>query len=298
MEGLLGVGFGFVEVGSITPLPQPGNPKPRMFRLPEDGAVINRFGFNSDGLAVVEARLEAYWERGAVSADSAASMTSLTRAPGGIGHSTASAASSTTAATAGPAASTTSAASVNGAASPPRGVVGVNVGKNKEGDVLSDYVAGVAAFAPLADYLVVNVSSPNTPGLRNLQQRDTLRKLLLTVREARDSLPWGVPFEQQQQLQQGVRPISAGNTESAREFTSPKAAGAAAGHSDLTRRLIAGRRTPPPLLVKIAPDVTAADLEDIAAVVLETKVSFLRCIPFFFINGVYFLLCCGAGDCL
>lgn len=115
MDGLLRAGFAFVEVGTVTPLPQPGNPKPRMFRLPEDGAVINRFGFNSDGIAAVLARVDAF--RSAQCSGSGAA-----------------------------------------------GIVGVNVGKNKEGDPVRDFTAGVRAFTPVADYLVVNVSSPNTPG--------------------------------------------------------------------------------------------------------------------------------------
>lgn len=115
MDGLLRAGFGFVEVGTVTPLPQPGNPKPRMFRLPEDGGVINRFGFNSDGIDTVLARVKAF-------------RASQLRGVGAAG------------------------------------VLGVNVGKNKEGDAVRDFSAGVRAFSPHADYLVVNVSSPNTPG--------------------------------------------------------------------------------------------------------------------------------------
>ena len=148
MPGLLNVGFGFVEVGTVTPEPQPGNPKPRMFRLVEDRGVINRFGFNSDGLAAVARRLSTY-----------ARIRDREEA---------------------------------GASSAPHGVIGVNVGKNKTGDVLADYISGVQHTAPFADYLVINVSSPNTPGLRNLQQRDTLRELLVAAKGARDALPWGV----------------------------------------------------------------------------------------------------------
>ena len=129
IDGLLGLGFGFVEVGSVTPKPQPGNPPPRVFRLQAARAVINRYGFNSDGLSVVEDRLLARrrW-RGAEQ---------MTVANGG-----------------------------------PRQLLGLNLGMNKGcKDPGSDYEAGVRAIGRFADYLVVNVSSPNTPGLRALQAR-------------------------------------------------------------------------------------------------------------------------------
>ncbi|MCC6534282.1 MAG: quinone-dependent dihydroorotate dehydrogenase [Burkholderiales bacterium] len=128
-EHMLALGFGFVEAGSVTPRPQPGNPRPRLFRLTEDGAVINRFGFNSRGLDGFVARLRA-------------------RAGGGI--------------------------------------VGANVGKNKDTeDAAADYVQGIMAVCPYADYLVCNVSSPNTPGLRGLQARGAISALLARVLEAR-----------------------------------------------------------------------------------------------------------------
>jgi dihydroorotate dehydrogenase len=125
---MLGFGFGFVEVGTLTPLPQPGNPKPRLFRLAEDRAVINRLGFNNGGLEAAKARL----------------------------------------------------------AGKRSGVVGVNVGANKESaDRIADYATAVREMAPLADYLTVNVSSPNTPGLRALQDRGALEELVAAVTEAR-----------------------------------------------------------------------------------------------------------------
>lgn len=131
-DATLGLGFGFVEVGSITPLPQSGNPRPRLFRLPQDRAVINRMGFNNDGAEAVVARLNA-----------------RSRA---------------------------------------RGIVGVNIGANKDtADRISDYAAMARAMAPLASYLAVNVSSPNTPGLRALQDESALRELLAAVFEARDA---------------------------------------------------------------------------------------------------------------
>ncbi|HEV8680295.1 MAG TPA: dihydroorotate dehydrogenase (quinone), partial [Stellaceae bacterium] len=130
-EALLLLGFGFVEIGTVTPRPQPGNKWPRVFRLDEDAALINRLGFNSRGLDGLVARLS---ERRR-----------------GIG------------------------------------IVGVNVGKNRDSsDAIADYAEGVRRAAPLADYLVVNVSSPNTPGLRDLQARGLLEELLRGVLAARD----------------------------------------------------------------------------------------------------------------
>ncbi|XP_030685622.1 dihydroorotate dehydrogenase (quinone), mitochondrial isoform X2 [Nomascus leucogenys] len=130
VDGLYKMGFGFVEIGSVTPKPQEGNPRPRVFRLPEDQAVINRYGFNSHGLSVVEHRLRARQQKQA----------KLTE--GGL-------------------------------------PLGVNLGKNKTSvDATEDYAEGVRVLGPLADYLVVNVSSPNTAGLRNLQGKAELRRLL------------------------------------------------------------------------------------------------------------------------
>lgn len=162
-NALLGLGFGFVEVGTVTPRPQPGNPKPRVFRLGEDSALINRLGFNNAGLDRLVERLGR-------------------RRAGGI--------------------------------------VGVNVGRNRDSaDAVADYEIGVRRAASLADYLVVNVSSPNTPGLRDLQARALLEELLRAVLRAREEA--------------GVRP---------------------------------------PLLVKIAPDLSKTEREDIAAVALATGV--------------------------
>jgi dihydroorotate dehydrogenase len=166
-DGLLNLGFGFVETGTITPLPQPGNPRPRLFRLTADEAVINRLGFNSEGLRPPHARLLARKGRG--------------------------------------------------------GIVGVNVGANKESsDRAADYVRGVLAFADVASYFTVNISSPNTPGLRDLQQAAALDDLLARVLEARDA--------------------------------------AAERH---------GRK---PVLLKIAPDLTLHDLDDIVRVSRARKI--------------------------
>jgi dihydroorotate dehydrogenase len=160
-DALLRVGFGFTEVGTVTPRPQPGNPRPRLFRLGADQAVINRFGFNSEGETAVLARLAARAARG--------------------------------------------------------GVVGVNVGANKATDDRgADYVRLIEAFAPVASYFTVNISSPNTPGLRDLQQAAALDDLLARVVAARDRVA-----------------LRAGDT---------------------------------PVLLKIAPDLTLAELDDVVAV--------------------------------
>jgi len=133
-EQMLSLGFGFVEVGTITPRPQEGNPKPRLFRLKDDRAVINRMGFNNAGLPSAFDRLQQ------------------------CSHS--------------------------------HGVIGVNVGANKDSaDRIPDYVEGVRAMAPVASYITINISSPNTPGLRQLQDEGALRELLAAVREVRTKRP-------------------------------------------------------------------------------------------------------------
>ncbi len=136
----LALGFGFVEVGSVTPRPQSGSVDPRLFRLPEDRAVINRMGFNSQGHAAAIARLARIKRKERV------------------------------------------------------GVLGVNLGRNKDSeDAAADFVQGVRVLGPLADYLVVNLSSPNTPGLRALQGKAPLEALLGRIAEARSQLPQGGP---------------------------------------------------------------------------------------------------------
>ncbi len=167
-DALLNLGFGYAEAGSVTPLPQPGNPKPRVFRLPEDMGVINRYGFNNEGHAALLSRL--------------------------------------------------------GERAGKPGILGVNVGANKEAeDRIADYVAGIHAFSAFASYFTVNISSPNTPGLRDLQARSSLAELLSDVMAARD---------------------------------------------ENTARV--GRQVP--VLLKIAPDVVAEDLQDIVEEVLDKKV--------------------------
>ncbi|NOX84190.1 MAG: quinone-dependent dihydroorotate dehydrogenase [Alphaproteobacteria bacterium] len=129
-NAMLDLGFGFVEVGAVTPHPQPGNPRPRVFRLRDDAAVINRYGFNNDGLEKVAMRL---------------------------------------------------------ARRKKRGLVGVNLGANKDSaDRVEDYVKGVAALSGLVDFYTVNISSPNTPGLRALQDKAALNDLMVRVLAERD----------------------------------------------------------------------------------------------------------------
>lgn len=177
IDSLFNLGFSYVEVGSVTPEPQDGNPKPRVFRLERDGGVINRYGFNSDGHLAVAARLRMR-------------EAALGLSPGNF-----------------------SGRSENALA--------VNLGKNKTGDEIEDYIKGVDTLGPHADVLVVNVSSPNTPGLRDLQSEEKLANLLKTVVGRRDRLPY---------------------------------------------------ETLPPVVVKIAPDLTAPEIESIAAAVKSSKV--------------------------
>ena len=137
-DALLRMGFGFVEIGTVTPRPQPGNPKPRLFRLNEDRAAINRMGFNSGGLDGVVARL---------------------------------------------------------ARRRRAGVIGVNLGKNRDSaGATEDYEEGIRRTAPFADYLVVNISSPNTPGLRDLQARASLEALLPRLLNIRNSTKYTTPL--------------------------------------------------------------------------------------------------------
>ena len=131
-DAMLALGFGLVEIGTVTPKPQAGNARPRLFRLSEDQAVINRMGFNNDGHAAVLQRLIARRARG--------------------------------------------------------GIIGVNIGANKDSsDRIADYVLGLQVFEEVASYITINISSPNTPGLRNLQGKADLQRLLQRVNEARKS---------------------------------------------------------------------------------------------------------------
>jgi len=137
-DAMLRFGFGFVECGTITPRPQAGNPKPRLFRLPEDRAVINRMGFNNGGMEVAATRL---------------------------------------------------------AKRKHNGIVGINIGANKDSaDRIADYALGFARLSQFVDYVTVNVSSPNTPGLRGLQNRDELQRLLATLTDARTKSGSRIPL--------------------------------------------------------------------------------------------------------
>ncbi len=163
IDGLAALGFAFVEVGTVTARPQPGNAVPRLFRLSDDHALINRMGFNNDGAEAVAARLRHWRER--------------QRQWSGDGHGAAR--------SGGQRRGESRSAGVGGGAV----IVGVNLGKTKvvpEDQAIDDYTASARLLAPLADYLVVNVSSPNTPGLRDLQAVRVLRPLLLAVRTAAD----------------------------------------------------------------------------------------------------------------
>ena len=168
-DALLGLGFGFTEVGSITPLPQAGNPKPRLFRLVEDGAVINRMGFNNGGAEAAVARLR-----------------------GRAGRA---------------------------------GIVGVNIGANKDSaDRIADYAIMARAMAPFSSYLCVNVSSPNTPGLRALQDEGALTALIEAVIAARNE---------------------------------------------------AMLAAPPPVFLKLAPDLESADIDAIARIAIDKQLGAL-----------------------
>lgn len=147
MSGLFHIGFGFVEVGSVTPRPQPGNPRPRLFRLAQDAAVINRYGFNSHGMNVVHDRLSSY--------DSGGRYQHL------------------------------------------MGPLGVNLGKNRDTaphNAVHDYAAVLLRLGDLAEYVVVNVSSPNTPHLRSLQNASQLTDLLRPLLLIRDQLLYRPPL--------------------------------------------------------------------------------------------------------
>lgn len=167
------LGFGFIETGTVTPLPQPGNPRPRMFRLPPDEALINRMGFNNDGADVVASRIAAYRESAAYKKQNV--------------------------------------------------IIGGNIGKNKvtpNEDAVSDYIKCFDRLFDVVDYFVVNVSSPNTPGLRALQEKEPLMHILNTL--------------QQRNNKNGISR---------------------------------------PILLKIAPDLTNEQLDDIVEIVQQTHIA-------------------------
>ncbi len=167
IEELAEFGFGFIEIGTVTPLPQPGNEKPRMFRLPQDDALINRMGFNNQGVDVVAARLKQLDRKGLI--------------------------------------------------------IGGNIGKNKltpNEDAVNDYIKCFDRLFDVVDYFVVNVSSPNTPGLRELQEKEPLKHILNTLQQRNNK-------------------------------------------NQISR----------PILLKIAPDLTNSQLDDIIEIVMETKIA-------------------------
>ncbi|MES2429841.1 MAG: quinone-dependent dihydroorotate dehydrogenase [Bacteroidota bacterium] len=172
LNELEALGFGFVEIGTVTPLPQDGNDKPRLFRLPKDKAIINRMGFNNDGMKVISERLKAWKSR---------QQTTDNR----------------------------------------RLIIGGNIGKNKNTpneDAWKDYEKCFLALHAYVDYFVVNVSSPNTPGLRELQEKDSLRKILTTLQIINST-----------------------------------------------------KEKPKPILLKIAPDLTPTQIDDVIDLALEIK---------------------------
>lgn len=181
IDALFDTGFSYVEIGSITPEPQPGNPRPRFFRLPRDDAVINRYGFNSVGHLSVLATLKArFWDKVSETTETNAFRDGK--------------------------------------------LLAINLGKNKFGDEVEDYVKGVRRLGLFADVLVVNVSSPNTPGLRDLQSEAKLTNLLTTVVGEREKV----------------------------------------GKNNLGAK--------PPVLVKVAPDLTEPEIELIANAAKQAKV--------------------------
>ncbi|GAA5875028.1 hypothetical protein JCM16303_004985 [Sporobolomyces ruberrimus] len=224
IDGLFDLGFGYVEIGSVTPVPQPGNPKPRVFRVPETKSVVNRYGFNSEGHEAVVSRLRHRIERflsryasilptelfpvppynPVVVPSEYNPVHELLQSPSGQG------------------------AQPIDDLNLPRSmrdgkVLGINLGKNKtsDPDSIDDFVKGIESLGPYADVLVVNVSSPNTPGLRNLQRKGMLSELLEGVVKARNGL---------------------------------------------------GSDIKPPVLVKVAPDLSEEQIEDIAHAVKSSGV--------------------------
>ncbi len=160
MDAMLRFGFGFVEIGTVTPRPQGGNPRPRLFRLVEDGAVINRLGFNGEGMARAVARLQRYREKSAA-------------ANGPKAH----------------------------------GMIGINIGKNRDTkDAANDYAIAAEGLAGLADYLTLNVSSPNTPGLRDLQAKEKLEEILARTEAAMAETATATPSRKKPPLLLKVAP--------------------------------------------------------------------------------------------
>ena len=185
ISGLFDMGFSFVEIGSVTPLPQPGNPQPRSFRLVEDKGVVNRFGFNSEGVDRVRGYLHDYraefGDRGSDVAVAEKESDNDIKVEIGIEEDDNQSGENPFLWALGWAWNKLM------TTKPRTGVLGVNLGKNKTSeDEVGDYTSGIRELGPCADYLVINVSSPNTPGLRSLQQREPIQHLLSTTLKARD----------------------------------------------------------------------------------------------------------------
>ena len=167
IQPLLDMGFGSVEIGSVTPKPQPGNAKPRMFRLVDDLGIINRYGFNSKGADAVEDNLKAFrqaQQQQAVTPETTSMLGSLR-------------------------------SWIFPPAKPAHGLLGINIGKNKTTeDAKVDYIQNIQQLGSYADYIVINISSPNTPNLRDLQKADAIAELVKACLEARNQLSKPVPL--------------------------------------------------------------------------------------------------------
>ena len=195
LNELKALGFGFVEIGTVTPKPQAGNEKPRLFRLPKDKALINRMGFNNDGVEIVAKRLKE-WRNSTFT----------------INHSPL--------------------------------IIGGNIGKNKitpNEEAWKDYEICFIALHPYVDYFVVNVSSPNTPGLRELQEKESLRKILTNLQELNLSMVNGQSSIKYAENLRSHSPFTIDNSQ------------------------------PKPILLKIAPDLTKEQIDDVIDLALEIK---------------------------
>ena len=175
MQAMLGLGFGFVEVGSITPKAQEGNPKPRLFRVPSERAIINRCGCNSDGSEAVAARIAAFRDSHPAPSSSSPSSSSSSSSSSSRGVSVGE--------------------GRGGGQMPSPGVLGINIAKNRTStDAVQDYITSCTAVGAHADYVVINVSSPNTPGLRNLQAGRELAKIVRGVKRTLAVASPGTPL--------------------------------------------------------------------------------------------------------
>ena len=225
LNELEALGFGFVEIGTVTPKPQAGNDKPRLFRLPKDKALINRMGFNNDGVEVIAERLRR-WSM--VNGEwSMVNGQSSIQEPAAVD------------------------AHLLGSTQHARLIIGGNIGKNKitpNEDAWKDYAICFTALHPYVDYFVVNVSSPNTPGLRELQEKESLRKILTNLQALNSSLVNGESSMDKPSNLKSDSPLTI-------------------DHSPLT--------VPPsrskPILLKIAPDLTKEQIDDVIDLAMEIK---------------------------